>query len=45
MTSPDEVITVIAAEFESAPVQDSMATRVVEPFIQLIHDEVAKGWG
>jgi alpha-L-fucosidase len=44
-TSPDEVVTVIAAEFESAPVQDSMATRVVEPFIVLIHDEVAKGWG
>ena len=42
--SPDEVVTVIMAEFESAPVQDSMATRILEPFVALIHDEVAKGW-
>jgi alpha-L-fucosidase len=43
--SPDDVVTVITAEFETAPVQDSMGTRIVVPFIQLIHDEVAKGWG
>jgi hypothetical protein len=43
--APDDVITVIAVEFESPPEQDSMGTRIVVPFIKLIHDEVAKGWG
>jgi len=43
--SPDEVIAVIAVDFDKAPEQDSMGTRIVVPFIQLIHDEVAKGWG
>jgi hypothetical protein len=42
---PDDVVTVLTADFETAPVQDSMGTRIVVPFIQLIHDEVAKGWG
>lgn len=44
-TPPDDPITVIAAEFESAPVQSSMATRLVDDFITLIHDQQKKGWG
>jgi len=42
--APDEPVTVIVAEFETAPVQDSEAVRIVEPFKKLIHDQSAKGW-
>jgi len=44
-TSPDPTMTVLAVDFETPPVQDSAATRILKPFIQLISDEVAKGWG
>jgi alpha-L-fucosidase len=43
--APDDPITVIAAQFDAAPVQDSMAVRIVEPFTKLIQEEVKKGWG
>jgi alpha-L-fucosidase len=43
--APDEPITVIVAEFDTAPVQDSMAVRIVKPFAKLIQDEVKLGWG
>jgi alpha-L-fucosidase len=43
--SPDAPITVIVAEFDTAPVQDSMAVRIVKPFTKLIQDEVKMGWG
>ncbi len=43
-TAPDDPVTVIVAEFASAPVQDSAAVRIVEPFLKLIHEQKAKGW-
>ncbi len=43
-TPPDDVLTVITADFDTVPVQDSEGTRIVNPFKVLIQQEVKKGW-
>jgi alpha-L-fucosidase len=42
--APDDPVTVIVAEFASAPVQNSEAVRIVEPFKKLIQGQIEKGW-